>query len=496
MNTYSYYPETEYKEVELRDYQNECMNKALYILKNNITLCNHSERGFGKTPTSLWIAQKLGLSIAVVCSASVEQRWLDEAKEYGMNLEFVLSYRKLTGTSKGVTHDYLKRVKNEFHSTPELITLIKQGTLFIFDEYQNFKNDTFQSKAAHEIVSTIVNYDKNKTPTKSRIILASETPFDKMGHAASIIMLMGLSCNNKLINYNRSTKVFTLEGLSEIYEWCKKQNEKKTYEIKFKYNLTRKTLNMICFELLRDIVYPINSITGKLPRDIPEMNAANGYYNLDKEDISTYDKYINVLNTGVILDNDVATVKRGHLGNIRKALIQLEKIKVKILIRLASNILESSKNTKVILGLTLHETMSKAQQELEKYNPLMYNGRNRKTRNINLDKFQKSNAKHRLLIVQLHTACEGIELDDKDGNYPRIILCVPDYGFIKLHQFIGRIRRENTKSKTKVRVVYSKEFEKESKILQALISKSGVMRDITDMSHVMYPGEFRKCYEK
>ena len=50
---------------------------------------------------------------------------------------------------------------------------------------------------------------------------------------------------------------------------------------------------------------------------------------------------------------------------------------------------------------------------------------------------------------------EGINLQDLDGNHPRLTLFSPPYSVIKLKQAFGRVHRENSKSKSIQKIVYA-----------------------------------------
>jgi hypothetical protein len=73
----------------------------------------------------------------------------------------------------------------------------------------------------------------------------------------------------------------------------------------------------------------------------------------------------------------------------------------------------------------------------------------------------------------------------------------PSYMFIDQFQSTGRIYRKNTKSKATIRFVYSREFPYETGIINSMIEKSRVARDmIQSEQNVIFPGEIDSIIEK
>ena len=74
-----------------------------------------------------------------------------------------------------------------------------------------------------------------------------------------------------------------------------------------------------------------------------------------------------------------------------------------------------------------------------------------------IDEFQKPDNNKRLIIGNLKVMCNGIDLDDKYGNFPRYAFVSPTFSAIDLYQFSCRfLRSSDSKSHTTIRYMFSK----------------------------------------
>ena len=76
-----------------------------------------------------------------------------------------------------------------------------------------------------------------------------------------------------------------------------------------------------------------------------------------------------------------------------------------------------------------------------------------KERNTKLVEFNEPSDKSRLIIVSDQVGGVGIEMDDKDGKFPRQMVVLPTTNAMNFVQLIGRIQRVKTKSNSKVLVI-------------------------------------------
>jgi hypothetical protein len=155
----SAYPEPE--EISLLPSQETCFEDSMTILRGNISVCNTSETGAGKTYVTGKIAQVSGATLFVVCPVSVKTSvWEPFAARYGIPL-VTIGYEKLRGMkTTGVKHPWLVRSDREeevngkmknvttYRATEEFKQLLRRGCMVVFDEAHKAKNETAATSLA------------------------------------------------------------------------------------------------------------------------------------------------------------------------------------------------------------------------------------------------------------------------------------------------------------------------------------------------------------
>ena len=74
-------------------------------------------------------------------------------------------------------------------------------------------------------------------------------------------------------------------------------------------------------------------------------------------------------------------------------------------------------------------------------------------RHLIIQKFQADNLDYRIIAISAEVGSVGIELDDKSGNHPRHMICLPMTNAVNFCQAIGRIQRTKTLSDSRVSVI-------------------------------------------
>jgi superfamily II DNA or RNA helicase len=82
----------------------------------------------------------------------------------------------------------------------------------------------------------------------------------------------------------------------------------------------------------------------------------------------------------------------------------------------------------------------------------IYDGRNEKMRGKNVELFQSNHEP--VLVTNIAAAKEGLNLGDETGGHPRLAILSPTYSVLKLKQALGRVHRENSKTKSVQRILY------------------------------------------
>lgn len=177
---------------------------------------------------------------------------------------------------------------------------------------------------------------------------------------------------------------------------------------------------------------------------------------------------------------------------ITRALQMIETSKISIFVREAKELLDLNPNYKVVICLNYVDTIKDIQRDLAAYNPLvLYGATHEIQRGRVISQFQQEDTRFRVLIGNIECLSTGIDLDDKNGMYPRFVLVSPNYRIITLEQLTYRFLRMDTKSDTDLHFVFgrvmlrngdpARDYE-ELPIINALAKKSNVMRDVTNAS--------------
>jgi hypothetical protein len=235
-----------------------------------------------------------------------------------------------------------------------------------------------------------------------------------------------------------------------------------------------------------------------------KLSKKNGFFCLPPDETAELGKAVYELEKITNYDEGTKTVHIvGKIGDnsfakITKALMGIETAKRNMFVRLAREALAKNPNQKVVLCFNYSNTIEYVKNALEEFEPLVLDGRTSVIRRTQiLDAFQAPNAKYRVLIGNVTVCSTGIDLDDKNGGFPRTAFINPNYSTITLYQLGHRFHRANTLSNADVFFVYGKATP-ELKVLNALASKSGVMKDVTPEqaeAGVVFPIDMPSFYE-
>jgi hypothetical protein len=494
--------------IELLPDQIPHVERLTEIFKKSHAAFDMSIMGAGKTFTSTELCKRFGFpKMVVICPATMEKKWKNMSK-YGINLFRVISYQSLR-SRKGCepVHGLLKRTDTitdegtnltTFTPTELLKDIVSKGCFFVFDEAQNIKNKNDQWNACR----TITNYIIRTPATVSRFLLLSGTPIDKEEHAVNVMSMMGFIRSSKLYAYMKEEGILKLYGAQELIEYCKRISKEKTEEFLRVNHFEPYNVRHNCYMLFQEILK--NYITSSMPPpNLPSsLDAKNGYYNiLIKEDQENLLKGINALNNAVRYDERAGTaeIKGDSMGSITMALIKIEDAKINTFIRLAKERLIEIDKSKIAIFVNYNQSIEKLKEAFKEYNPIILHGSIPKDKRQNLiDEYQKPNLDKRVIIGNLKVCSTGIDLDDKEGNFPRYAYASPNYMILDLQQLIYRFRRTDSKSTATFRFVYGKANRKETSILNALSKKSEVLKDTLEEqveSGITFPGDYEEEIE-
>lgn len=440
----------------------------------------------------------------------------------------------------------------EYKCSSEYLDMVNDGLLLVIDEIQNIKNINNQLEACKELMRPIVegffkerylipidekitriqkqiadfkdqtcNSCLNKkeqlvklneqratlmaNPGKSRILLLSGSPIDKKQQVIHLYRALHIMESDRLSAFNPQTWNTVWKGMAEIQQYfIDNWGGDAVNDVSFSFPFgepSETELEEYCYRLFQRIMKKKISSSMNPPQQKSTIFKRNAFYALsDGPDgnLELLIKGVELLGKSTNFNKVLHTVNFSNHGieglqGVIRALTMIETAKIGLFARVAQGALETNPNQKVVICVNYTETINDLMDLLESYAPLRLDGgMNAKQRGKVINAFQEPNTTNRLLIGNLSVCSTGIDLDDQDGNFPRLCLASPNYSTITLYQLSHRFQRANTKSDSTIHFVFCKEAA-ELTILNALAKKSNIMKEITDEQvdyGVVFPGDY------
>jgi hypothetical protein len=531
----------EKKEIHLLPNQEEHVKNLTKILDKLPFALDFSMLGAGKTYTSSFIAlQRKYKHIIVVCPVSVLSKWKHMEETYHLPIRATMGYQSLRSVSyRQPSHGLLYRRdykdtmqiphpyrinetiettvdKTEFTVTKEFKTMVEEGLLLIFDEIQNVKNISSQFLAAQALIKEItltkgdlIEACERKEVYTSQVLLLSGSPIDKVEQAVHIFRLLGIMNENRISQYNIQTGVSDWKGMNEIHNFCRYMNPKLLEALPAKRYW--ETLNEYSYRMFQHVFKHECSSSMIAPKSEIKLVKRNAYYNIDKEGEEIIQRGLGQLRTAAQWDGSTvhfvgATTEA--FASVTRSLQIIETGKIQLFARLAKQSLQANPKAKVVIAVNYSETVKDLLTELKEYTPLVLTGSTSSNqRGTILEAFQNNESKYRLLICNQGVASTGIDLDDKEGSYPRVAFVSPNYSTITSYQLGHRFQRMDSKSDAYVNFVFAKREGKtreqcqdiiELRVLDALSRKSQVMKETTTQqvkAGIVFPGDHEEWFE-
>lgn len=531
----------EKQEIQLLPNQQEHVKALTNILNRFPFAFDFSMLGAGKTYTASYIALlRKYKHVIVVCPVSVLSKWKHMEETYHLPIRQTMGYQTLRSVSyRQPSHGLLYRrdykdtvqiphpyrinefmdstvQKTEFTVTKEYKTMVEEGLLLIFDEIQNVKNISSQFLAAQALIKEITSAKgelldacRKKESFLSQVLLLSGSPIDKVEQAVHLFRLLGIMTEGRISQYNIQTGMTDWRGMNEIHEFCRFLNPKLFEALPPKRYW--ETLNDYSYRMFQHTFKQECSSSMIAPKSEVKLVKRNAYYNIDKEGEEIIKRGLGQLRTAAQWDGSMvhfvgATVEA--FAGVTRSLQVIETGKIQLFNRLAKEALASNPKAKVVLAVNYSETVKDLLTELKAYNPLVLTGSTSSNqRGIILEAFQNNQSIYRLLICNQGVASTGIDLDDKDGDSPRVAFVSPNYSTITSYQLGHRFQRMDSKSDAYVNYVFAKRKGKakeesqdiiELRVLDALSRKSQVMKETTTAqvkAGIVFPGDHEEWLE-
>lgn len=430
--------------------QVEHLQRIENILTNYHSYVDSSPTGTGKTFVAFALSLRRQLPIFLVGGKTPITKWKYLAPHNGVELIESLTYEGLrsSGTHQP-SHGYLlrqcERDKVKFQVTEAFRSLVRKGILLVFDEFHHIKNENQQSDACRVLIDAVVEEKSN-----SRIAFLSATPFDRSENSVLMLRLLSLFRHPQLFGIDDKGKRQEL-GFRELVNRCREFNPENTETALLVCPLDLHMTERTCFELFVRVVKP--HLFSSMPPSNMERDIRNGYYNISESHEDIIKRTVREL--------------QGKKSEFHQALTRLEGAKLEVLIRKTRELLSQNDRNKVILLVNYTDSLFHLQARLNIYKPLIIYGQTTgPMRHERIECFQAATTEYRLLIANIQTINEGIDLHDTDGNFPRFVFAIPNFSPTIMHQAAGRVYRFESKSLAHVRFVYCKAVPEESMCLK------------------------------
>lgn len=543
--------------VQLLAHQVEHVQKLTRILGRSRFALDLSALGSGKTYCATHMCTVP--HAVVIAPLSVLPKWLHMQAQHGLPLADAISYCSLRSVKcKQPKHGFLVREdrvvetevdgelerteKTFFHSTEKWRKLVQEGVLLIVDEIQNVKNVSSQFLSVKEMMRDILEH--TDPDNKSRVLLLSGTPVDKTEQVVNLYRALNIIKTHSLGHFNPHTRRCEAKGFREVIRFHESllhgqqltaassgsidhafvvASAYEAHQFDVEKFSRRDFFSEAVYRLFRDVF--ISTLAARMPpvQSTNVVHKANAFYRIHNEDamrllatavarLSSSVGYDEGSNTVTLL-NTTAADRARTFQQIARAMQMIETAKIPIFIRAAREALERNPNQKVAILLNYSDSIVDIASALESYEPLIVRGSTSMSkRKQALDRFQRADNKYRLFIGNLTCVSTGVDLDDKDGRFPRLGLVSPNYSTITLHQLTYRFLRADTRSDAHVHFVFGREFVgdkivrglTELNVLNCLARKSKVMKEVSsaasasasdDENGMLFPGEFPNWYE-
>lgn len=470
------------RDVVLKPYQVEHYHDMLVKLQRFFVVGNTSPPGTGKTVIAMACAKYYEFPILVVSPDS--SVWDSESKRYGVYIHDNISYQSLRGTATHPPKRWLVMDKGKgklsYAPTQELLNIIEDGTLFIFDEAEYLKNDSLQSSAARAIVKAVMSCEGGN----SRVMLISSTLFDKHAHATNILKVMNIIGD---ASSHKDTPYV------QVLRKCRKLDPITTSSLQVKYPpLTRTSINEFIYRCFVEVIIP-NHFSSMPTEEGKGLDACNAFYDPTEEEMKEIRP--SLLKLAGLAEIEKVSMKQRN--SILDTIEELELAKCPMVARAAKDILSSDPKAKVVIMARHLKTLDTLSTLLSEYKHYVISGRVKRgpEREKMRLHFQEPNTEVRLIIAnEVLSRC--VSLDDTEGSYPRTMLIIPNFLASTIQQTVFRVKRSTTLSKAAVKLVYTNcPGLEEHKIMEALSQKGSILKEINGDTEIIYSSDYPRRYE-
>ncbi len=425
---------------KLFEYQLTSVQYAMRSMsKYNRALLGHGT-GMGKTAIALAVARERGRRVAVICPKPITTDWHRLAKYLGVETYEVCGWEWVK-TGKSKIGRWTDDKKKQFHF------MLPPDTDLVFDEVHRAKAQG-NTQNAFILRDAVVQ----NVPT----IALSATIADDPTKMWALGQFLGLHQGGK--DYFRF-----LNG-----NGC----------VNTQFGMQFRGGNKI-LKNIHGRIFPDRGNRLK-PSDVgsafPETLIQARAFDMDtaRDIAKEYDDLL-IRVEEIKMQENAASSMGAVLAEMTRARQKIELFKAPAVCAMVKDLIEEGNS--VFIAVNFTETLKFMETEL-KTTCTIRGGQNDITRRGNIDSFQ--NDKSRVIIGIIQACREGLNLQDLNGNFPRVALIMPTYSVFDLKQVLGRVHRAGGKSKSIQYLIYAAGVDIEESVCSSLDAKLKRMDTLMD----------------
>jgi superfamily II DNA or RNA helicase len=404
----------------LKEWQIDSVSKLYGVIEKLGSAVDGSDLGTGKTFTAIGLVRELDIPYTVVCPKSVINQWNKVIKNhfnFSNKLKGVINYELLVrGRSDSNIASF---IENKRTMRKKFVWKIPKNSIILWDE-------------AHRL--------KNPKTKNSKVCIEAY----KQGYKNLFLSATLASTPLELKTIGTCLKLF--KGNKDYYEFLFKHGVQKG-RFGLEFNNDKKSLKKI-----HKYIFEERGVRQKrdLIPNFPETEIIIDSYNLDEEDTKKINEiYSEMKKELLIIEQKIKNDNSENELTIRlRALQKTELIKIPLIEEMVLEGIESGMS--VVVFLNFSASIDALAKRLN--TTCIYDGRNEKERQKNIELFQSN--KENKLITNIGAAREGLNLGDEYGGFPRLTIISPNDSAQKMKQCLGRVHRENSKSKSVQKLIY------------------------------------------
>jgi superfamily II DNA or RNA helicase len=454
----------------LREYQNDAYFTLLKALQAGITFVHDgSDAGMGKTWNALEVVRQLGWNFGVVCPSNVVTKWTNTAIEqpFAIEPEFVLSYDAVrSGRTDYVSReDFIYRKKKRTNFTWNTCDQV----ILIFDEiHMCAATDSLNAKLLKAAI------DNPHVIVMGASATAANSPLEL-----------------RTIGYG-----LELHAYDDWFQWCKKMGCRPgpfgglvfNTGMNSKRNLTPNQKR--ARRKLADIhhhIYPkrgarIEKTRPEIAAMLPENQIFADTIDLAEPDHPWIKAAMAELDEKEIADEEKALEKEQSVSDLTLNTRARQRTELQKLPALFERVRElRSEGNSVIVFLNYSESIRLLDAWLIKAKEMcvtFVGGMTKREQDDVRGSFQQNLS--RVIICQTEAGSASIDLDDTDGQFPRVSLISPGYSARQLIQALGRPHRgPTTRSKVMQWILFAANTveERACRIVQHKLNNISLLND-------------------